>query len=152
MSLPKLQLVLFPDKSSFSTPDPDLIHSSCRSCCQPLFGESFRLDFITVFFPDFLTIGFSWNEMNEFLIAVGISVFRKGLKLSLSTAKLHSIQIGGRNLPSFTNKKLANMNINKPLFWSLITIVSTTVDGRVFGTQWWESLREKTQNSNQGKV
>ena len=122
--------------SSFSTHDPDLIHRSCRNCCQPLFGESFRLDFITVFFPDFLTIGFSWNEMNEFLIAVGISVFRKGLKLSLSTAKLHSIQIGGRNLPSFTNKKLANMNINKPLFWSLITIVSTTVDGRVFGTQW----------------
>jgi len=28
------------------------------------------------------------------------------------------------------------MNINKLFFWSLITIVTTTVDGRVFGKQW----------------
>merc|ERR1711902_157759 len=33
-------------------------------------------------------------------------------------------------------KKRTNMNKNKLFFWSLITIVSTTVDGRVFGKQW----------------
>merc|ERR1712183_170191 len=31
--------------------------------------------------------------------------------------------------------KITNMNINKLFLWSLITIVSTTVDGRVFGKQ-----------------
>ena len=58
----------------------------------------------------FLTIGFSQKEMNEFLTAFAW-YFRTGLKQSLSTARVQSIQIGGRNLLSsilITKYKLQN--------------------------------------------
>ena len=54
-----------------------------------------------------LTIGFSQKEMNEFLTAFGW-YFRTGLKQSLSTARVQSIQIGGRNLLKNTKYKLQN--------------------------------------------
>merc|ERR1712183_1119716 len=44
--------------------------------------------------------------------------------------------------------KITNMNINKLFLWSLITIVSTTVDGRVFGKPWgWATASGLKPNS-----
>merc|ERR1712038_1370359 len=40
------------------------------------------------------------------------------------------------------------MNINKLFLWSLITIVSTTVDGRVFGKQWGTASGLKPNSLN----